>query len=134
MLGEKIGEATGKVTLERVLPSEGGAPRMETCFTETGTLFGVPFKDTGTYWSAMRPDGTLYGEGQGITMSPQGDSATWVGQGVGTLKKDGAVSYRGALYFRTTSQKWARLNSCAAVFEYEIDAQGNTRSQLFEWK
>jgi hypothetical protein len=134
MLGEKIGEGTGKVTLQRVLPSEGGAPRMETSFSESGTLFGVPTKETGTYWSAMRPDGSLYGEGQGITMSAQGDAATWVGQGVGTLKPDGSASFRGAIYFQTSSPKWASLNKVAGVFEHEVDAQGSTRTQLYEWK
>jgi len=26
------------------------------------------------------------------------------------------------------------LNSIAVIFEYEVDAQGNNRSQLWEWK
>jgi len=134
MLGEKIGEAKGKVTLERVLPNPGGMPKMETTFKETGTLLGVPTHDTGTYTAAMRPDGTLYGEGQGITMGADGDAASWVGQGVGTLKKDGSVSFRGAVYFQTASPKWQRLNSQAVIYEYECDAQGNTRSVSYEWK
>jgi hypothetical protein len=56
------------------------------------------------------------------------------GQGVGTLKKDGSVSYRGSIYYQSPSPKWARLNAMASVFEYEVDAQGATRSQIFEWK
>ncbi|MGH8676259.1 MAG: hypothetical protein ACREVG_18370 [Burkholderiales bacterium] len=134
MLGERIGEESGKVTGRRVLPGEGGGPRMETSFQTTGMLLGVAEQGNGTYWSALRPDGTLYGEGQGIVMGAGGEVATWVGQGVGTIKKDGAVSYRGAVYYQTTASKWTRLNGIAGVFEYEVDAQGNTRSQLFEWK
>jgi predicted methyltransferase len=76
----------------------------------------------------------LYGEGQGIVISNEGDLATWIGQGVGTIKKDGAVSYRGAVYYQSSSARWSRLNSVAAIFEYEVDAQGNTRSQFWEWK
>ena len=49
-------------------------------------------------------------------------------------KKDGSISYRGATYVQTTSPKWARLNSVAVLFEFEVDAQGNTRAQLYEWK
>ena len=30
-------------------------------------------------------------------MGEEGDMATWIGQGVGTMKKDGGVSYRGAV-------------------------------------
>ena len=100
MLGEKIGEGTGKVTSRRVLPNPGGAPKMETSFEASGKLLGVDETETGTYWSAVRPDGTLYGEGQGILMGKGGEVATWVGSGSETIKKDGAVSYRGAIYSR----------------------------------
>ena len=60
--------------------------------------------------------------------------ATWVGQGVGTMKKDGGGSYWGAVYYQSSSPKWSRLNSVAAIYEYEVDAEGNSRSQLWEWK
>ena len=134
MLGERIGEDTGKVTSQRVLPPANGAPAMEISFTSTGSLLGVSTTENGTYVSTLRPDGTLYGEGQGITMGRSGEAATWVGQGVGTRKPDGAVSYRGALYFQTAAPAWQRLNSIACVFEYEVDAQGNSKGQLWEWK
>ena len=134
MLGEKIGEEKGKVTLQRVLPNPGGGPTMETSFQATGSLLGVNTSDTGTYVATMRADGTLFGEGQGIVMGKGGEAATWCGQGVGTLKKDGAVSFRGAIYFQSASPAWARLNSLAVVYEYETDPQGNTKSQNWEWK
>jgi hypothetical protein len=134
MLGQKIGAESGKVTSQRVLPNPGGGPKMETSFQANGTLLGVSSTETGTYWSVVRPNGTLYGEGQGIVMGTKGEMATWVGQGVGTLKKDGSISYRGAVFYETSSPKWSRLNSIAAVFEYEVDDQGNTRSEIWEWK
>jgi hypothetical protein len=107
---------------------------METSFQGKSTLLGVEATETGTYTSVLRPDGTLHGEGQGIVMSKAGDSATWAGQGVGTLRQDGGISYRGAIYYQSASANWSRLNGVAAVFEYEVDAEGNTRSQLWEWK
>ncbi len=134
MQGEKIGEASGTVTSRRVLPNPGGGPKMETSFQAKGKLLGADETETGTYWSVIRPDGTIFGEGQGVIMGTEGDLATWVGQGVGTIKEGGAVSYRGAIYYQSSSPKWLRLNSVAAVFEYEVDAEGNTRSQLWEWK
>jgi hypothetical protein len=134
MQGDKIGEESGKVTSQRVLPNSGGSPKMETSFQANLMLLGVEARDTGTYWSVVRPDGTLYGEGQGIVMGKEGELATWIGQGVGTIKKDGTVSYRGAVYYQSSSARWSRLNSVAAIFEYEVNAQGNTRSQLWEWK
>lgn len=134
MLGDKIGEGSGKVTTRRVLPNPGGVPKMETSFEARGNVLGVEETETGTYWSVMRPDGTLFGEGQGILMGKGGEMASWVGQGIGTIKRDGAVSYRGAVYYQTSAPVWSRLNSVAAIFEYEVDAQGNSRAQLWEWK
>lgn len=134
MQGEKIGESTGKVTSRRVLPNPGGGPKMETTFEASGKLLGVKETEIGTYSSVVRPDGTVFGEGQGVIMGKGGEVATWVGQGVGTIKKDGAVSYRGAVYYQTPSPAWSRLNSVAAIFEYEVDAHGNSRAQLWEWK
>src|SRR5262245_9427581 len=134
MQGEKLGEESGKVTSRRVLPNPDGSPKLETSAQTELTLLGVKATNTVTYWSVIRPDGTLYAEGQGIVISKEGDLATWVGQGVGTIKKDGSVSYRGAVYYQTSSARWSRLNSVASIFEYEVDTEGNTRAQLWEWK
>ena len=60
--------------------------------------------------------------------------ATWKGGGLGKFGEGGAVSYRGAIYYSTAAPKLARLNTFAAVFEFEVDAQGNTHSKSWEWK
>ena len=134
MLGEKIGAGSGKVTTRRVLQNPGGGARVETSFQGSGSLLGTDNREIGTYTAALRPDGTLFGEGQGLITSKDGDMATWAGQGVGTIKPGGVISYRGAVFYQTTSPKWSRLNSIAVVFEYEVDAEGNTSSQFWEWK
>ena len=134
MLGDKIGEESGKVTVQRTLPCIGSGPRMETTFQTSGNILGVNHKTTGTYTSVMRSDGSLFGEGQGIVMNSEGGGATWVGSGVGKIKQDGSVSYRGSIFYQTAAPKWARLNGMAAVFEYDVDAQGNARAQIWEWK
>ena len=38
MLGEKIGEISGKVTMQRVLSNLGGYPKMETSFQASGSV------------------------------------------------------------------------------------------------
>ena len=83
MLGEKIGEISRKVTMQRVVPNMGGDPKMETSFQATGSVLGTNIKDTGTYSTIFRPDGTQYGEGQGIMLTKDGKTATWTGHGVG---------------------------------------------------
>jgi len=134
MLGDKLGEENGKVTVRRVLPGTGAIPMVETSFQAEGSILGVAHRTLGTYSSMMRPDGSLLGSGQGIVMNAEGGGASWVGQGVGAIRKDGSVSYRGAIFYQTTAPQWARLNNVAAVFEYEIDPQGNTKAGLWEWK
>jgi hypothetical protein len=60
MLGEKIGEFHGKVIGQRILPSDG-LPKFETA-EAAGTILGITARIMATYWSAMQPDGSLYGE------------------------------------------------------------------------
>ena len=134
MLGEKLGSESGKVTSQRVIPNPGGGPKMETSFQATGTLLGVSHSVIATYWSVVRSDGRLYGEGQAVVMGKGGEMGTWVGQGVGTIKKDGSASYRGAVYYQSASPAWARLNGVAALFEFEVDAEGNCQGESWEWK
>jgi hypothetical protein len=134
MLGEKIGEISGKITMQRVLQNLGGDPKMETAFQANGTVLGTTMKDTGTYSTILRPNGTQYGEGQGIMVTEDGEIATWTGHGVGTMKKDGTATYRGALYFQTMPEKWSRLKNVAVLFEYAVNAEGNMHSEYWEWK
>jgi hypothetical protein len=135
MLGEQIGEETGQITGMRVLPDEGAGPKVEVSFQASGTLLGAHVNNIGTYVSVTRPDGTLFGEGQGIAMTDDGEAAAWRGQGAGRFTGHGtAVAYRGAIYFQTSSQRLARLNGIAVVFEYESDESGKTTDKTYEWK
>ncbi len=135
MLGEQLGQENGQVTATRVLPSDGGSPMVEVSFQARGRLLDVDVTDLGTYVSVVRPDGTLFGDGQGLLTTSDGDTVTWSGGGVGRfLGRGSAVSWRGAIYYQTTAAKLARLNGTAAVFEYEVDENGGTEAKLFEWK
>ena len=132
MLGEQIGESTGKRVVRRVLSSD--PLTVEVSFEDAGTMLGVPFNGLGTYTSIARPDGSVYGDGQGAMMTQDGEGITWTGSGVGKFGPGGSISYRGTLFYRTPSQRLARLNNICAVFEYEIDPAGNTTSKVWEWK
>ena len=106
MLGEKIGEISGKVTMQRVVSNLGGYPKMETSFQASWISPGDNIKDTGTgNWTIFRPDGTQYSEGQGVMITKDGKTATWTGHGVGARNKDGTATHRGAIYFQTMPQK-----------------------------
>ena len=132
MLGELLGETTGKRILRRVLSVD--PPNVEVSFEEGGKMLGVNANGFGTYSSVVSNDGSIHGVGQGVIMTQDGDMISWKGSGVGKFKERGAVSYRGILYYRTNSQKLARLNNAAGVFEYEVDPEGKTQTKVWEWK
>ena len=50
------------------------------------------------------------------------------------MKKDGSISYRGACYYQSAAPAWSKLTGIVGVFEFEVDPQGNTKGQLWEWK
>jgi hypothetical protein len=136
MLGEKIGETKGKITGQRVLPSDG-RPKVETSFQVSGALYGVEVTMMATYWSTVRADGTLYGEcpQQGILMTKDGGMGTWTAAGVGKFTGQGsAAGFRGAIYVQTAPQQLARLSAVAMVYEWDIDAEGNAHGRFWEWK
>ena len=135
MLTEQIGEETGQITAIRVLPDEGHGAKVEVTFQADGTMLGTHAHNIGSYISVTRPDGTLFGDGQGVAVTENGEMISWRGQGVGHFTGHGtAVSYRGAVYFQTTSERLARLNGIAGVFEYETDESGKTSNKTYEWK
>jgi len=131
MLGELISETRGKRIVRRVLSSE--PLKVEVSFEESGKLLGIDVNAFWTYWAVARPDGTLYGEGEGAYIAGDGEMVASKGSGLGRFKEGGAVSYRGIVYYRTASQKLARLNTVGGVFEYEVDEKGNTHTKVWEW-
>lgn len=137
MLGEKLGELQGQVTGQRHLPQVDGQPKTEVTFTTTGTIRGVSVTHAGTYATVIRADGSLYGEcpWQGVIMSQDGAIGTWGGAGVGRFtNQQGAVSFRGAIYFQIPSGDLTALNHVAVVYEWDVDENGKATGILWEWK
>ena len=132
MLGDQLGEETGKVLVIRVLDS---APlKAEVSIQTKGKLLGNDYQGRATYTSTMQAGGFLYGEGHGAYITTGGDAATWIGQGTGRMKPGGGASYRGTLHFRTATGTLAKLAGTVAVFEHETDANDNTAAKTWEWK
>jgi hypothetical protein len=139
VLGELIEEESGKIAGQRVLDVEG--PKMETSFKMNGKFGGIKGSDIGTYCTVMREgseQGVMYGEGQGVITTKDGQGmATWTGQGIGRFTAPGKISFRGSVFYRTTSTgggKISFLNNVLGVFEYEMDEQGNSSTKVWEWK
>ena len=134
MLGEQIGEFQGKVIGQRVLPFEGPIPKMETTVEFSGPLVGIQSTTTVTYVTIPRADGSIYGQGQGVVMTAEGDMATFQAAGIGNFAQDGSIGFRGAIYYETAAPKLARLNGIAAIYEYDVAADGSVSGNIWEWK
>jgi hypothetical protein len=131
MLGALNGETKGKRIVRRVISTD--PTTVEVSFEDSGHLLGVSTTGMGTYTSVIRPDNSIYGEGQGINLTQDGEGISWTGTGLGKFGPDGALSYRGMLFFRSNSQKISLGSACGA-FEYEVDLAGNTISKIWEWR
>jgi hypothetical protein len=135
MLGEMLGESSGRLSSVRVLPTEGQEIRVEVSFQGRGSLLGETITDMGTYWQTIRLGGVLYGEGHVLMMTQGGDIADWTGFGVGTPTGPApAASYGVCGSFRTAPQKLARLRRVATATEYDVQADGSYHWRLWEWK
>ena len=136
MLGDKIGEESGKIIGTRVLPGEGGRyVKMEITIEMNGTYLGQKGTDLGTYVAYERIPGQVYGEGQGIFMTEEGEGVIWSGMGEGTPTGHGTgMKWAAAVTYQTNSEKLARLNGIVGMIEHETDAHGNAKVDAWEWK
>ena len=131
MTGEKIGEGTGQRGMRKVL-STLPTFKVEVSFEEHTKLLGIEGMNMGTYTAITKPDGSLEGVGEGVFATLDGEFVTWRGMGVGHFVEDGAVHYTGMLSYSTTSAKLTKLNGITAMFEFDVDASGKTRSKVYD--
>ena len=103
MMGEQIGEETGKVIARRVISVDGGT-KVEVTTQGTGKLLGVEVRSNVTYCAGIRPDGSLYGEAQGLVVGKGGEQASFKAAGVGKLLDGGAVSSRSVVLLQRLSE------------------------------
>jgi hypothetical protein len=100
-----------------------------------------------TYWNIQSPDGTLYGEGQGVITVKDSDnemaaaSAKVKEYGVGKYSSGQhphhkQTVWRGSTFYQSSSTgKFSFLNNIVGVFETEVDGDsGNVIRKVWEWK
>jgi len=131
MSGEKIGEGSGQRGMRKVLCTQPTF-KVEVSFEERATLLGAEGMNMGTYTATTKPDGSLEGIGEGVFATLDGEFVTWRGMGVGRFVEAGAVHYSGVISYSTTSTKLGKLNSIAGMFEFDVDAAGKTRSNIYD--
>jgi len=135
MLGELLGESSGKLLATRVLPTEGQLIKVEVSFQGSGKFLGEDITDIGTYWQCVKPGGSLYGEGHVLIMTKDGGISDWIGFGVGApAGPSPAAHYAVCGRFQGAPEKWARITKVAIVTEYDVDSSGGYRWKMWDWK
>jgi hypothetical protein len=74
MLGDMTCETTGKRVVRRVLSVD--PLTVEVSFEDTGKVLGIDITGFGTYTAAVRPDGSIFGDGQGAYITQDGELAS----------------------------------------------------------
>ena len=133
-LGDQIGEASGRITGTRVLAPEGQPVKVEVALQGSGTMLGQQITDVGTYWQTLRPGGVLYGEGDNLFLTADGESAHWTVFGVGRPTGPfpaGHFAVCGSA--QSDSQALGRLNEVATAIEFDVGEDGSYRWTAWEW-
>ncbi len=125
---EEIGQETGQLTVRRVLEGEPGAPVVESSFQTQGEVLGVAVKNMGTFTGRRRADGSLLGKGQGILMTPDGQSVPWEGTGIGNVAQDGSVTYQAAILIEPSATKLDELSKTPLLVEFTTSPEGQVEA------
>ena len=128
MLGELIGEFTGKNTVTRVL-ADG---KIETSNQGMGKILGMDAFIMST--AIVTPlKGTYMGEVNSLVTTNDGGAVMMKGNAVSWQSEKGGIT-RASSIQTTESDKLMRLVKVIAVHEYETDELGNWKGKIWEWK
>lgn len=134
MLGEQIEDLKGKIIGQRVVDIE--PPTIETSVSSKGSIRGIEVTEILTFvGTPTTTEGVLHGKGGGIIMAGGSEVATFTGEGIGRFGSVGSSSWRGSVFFNTSSKgKLSILNNLIGSFEGEFDSEGNFTHRSWEWK
>ena len=134
-LGDLVLDETGTVTGIRVLSADASGSKLEVCLRTSGTIRGVAESTFWTYTQLIRPDGSVYGQGEGVMTTQDGNVIHLIGHGSGQAPAPGGTTnFRTMLHAHSTSAKYADLNSIGLVGNYDVAADGSAVNKGWEWK
>ena len=133
VLGEKLGQATGKVTAIRTLP-EG---KLEMTFRGSGDFLGKPITDNGTHdVKFLEGNSGTRLKGDVILVCDDGSGmAVWNGIGLGKMTgpfPDSSYAVMGE--FPQANGHLQRLTTVACIVEYKVNADHTYHWDAYEWK
>ncbi|HIM15070.1 MAG TPA: hypothetical protein EYM31_04845 [Acidobacteria bacterium] len=133
-LGELVLEDSGQITGIRVLSTDASGTTLELNLQLSGTIRGVGQNTLWTYTMLQRPDGSLYGQGNGVLTTVNGDVIHLIGSGSGKANPGGTVRFCTMLHPHGATGQNADLNAIGLAGEYEVAADGTATNKCWEWK
>ena len=133
-LGELVLEDSGQITGIRVLSTDASGTTLELNLQLSGTIRGVDQNTLWTYTMLQRPDGSLYGQGNGVLTTVNGDVIHLIGSGSGKANPGGTVRFCTMLHPHGATGQNADLNGIGLAGEYEVAADGTATNKCWEWK
>lgn len=122
MLGEPVYSEHGKITGPYTYIANGTLANVGNV-TNNGFILTTPLTS-----------GLLYGEGQGVLSTDDGETATYTFQFVGSLAAGGQAPH-GSWYIHTNSTgKMAFLNNMVGITQSEIRDGGEFLTMVWQWK
>ena len=133
-LGELVLEDSGQITGIRVLSTDASGTTHELNLQLSGTIRGVGQNTLWTYTMLQRPDGSLYGQGNGVLTTVNDDVIHLIGSGSGKANPGGTVRFCTMLHPHGATGQNADLNAIGLAGEYEVAADGTATNKCWEWK
>ncbi len=134
MIGEMVGELTGRQISVRLPQHHGGEMKIERTMEAKGRMLTEEVTFLSTTWSREKPQGGMYTKGHAIMMTKNGEKVKLWGSGISVPNEGYGWSIRGIRYLQTHASSLSRLNNVALVFEIEIGEDGTYRDRMWEWK
>ncbi|MGD1838349.1 MAG: hypothetical protein ACPKPY_09885 [Nitrososphaeraceae archaeon] len=133
MLGDLIYEGKGRITNSRVLNAEEN--KIEYTMEEEGKFNkDIDVTMTTTFWTVPAGKNIVYGESEGIITTKDGEGTTICkAYGVGRYSESGGTSFRGAIFYKSSTGKLSFLNNMIGVLEAEVDEHHHL-AKIWEWK
>jgi len=136
MLGEVMGDYSGKITSVKVLPFDNAGQGVKYEVTQVAEVRGrLSCKGMGSNYVQVAADGTSTTKFYGIFTTPDGETLLMESGGMGVPLGSGRVKFRTTVTLKSSAAKLAWVNTAPIAFEGEGDfSTMEVNGTLYEWK
>lgn len=125
---------TGKIIGQRVLSVAEGPVQIEQSIMENGLVKNVGnVTNIATWVNTFRSENVIYGVGNGIMSTDDGQMATWTAHDIGHTDDKGVITYRGVMFFNANpSGVLGFLNNVAGLYITQVEGDKQT-TKIWQW-